>query len=69
MSRVNTEIPQSNPLFQQVPVMQTDDNIQLQGVQKKVWGQATPVAPTQAPATGSGLSHYQSANNLKQATS
>eukprot|EP00347_Sterkiella_histriomuscorum_P013326 403365145 len=69
MSRINTELPQSNPLFQQQPQVNPNDSIQLQNVQKKVWGQPQPT-PTPIATTGgaNNTPHYESANNLKLAT-
>ena len=42
MTRVNTQLPQSNPLFQQEEVKgNADDQIQVKS-QKKVWGHPQP---------------------------
>ena len=53
MTRVNTTLPQSNPLFQQEESKgNSDESLQVKP-QKKVWGQPTapvpePAKPTQA---------------------
>lgn len=42
MTRVNTSLPESNPLFkQEAAQMNPDENLQMKS-QKKVWGQPTP---------------------------
>jgi len=41
-TRVNTELPQSNPLIRaQEPVRNPDDGLVIAGSVKKVWGQPT----------------------------
>jgi len=48
MTRVNTSLPQSNPLFQQEETKgNSDESLQVKP-QKKVWGQ--PTAPVPEPA-------------------